>query len=69
MGCIICNILIQDSLTEGGTNEQQVAELKEEICNDIDVYHSEMVERINEIRKYVQLSDAEDDRRNEAQND
>jgi len=69
MGCIICNILIQDSLTEWGTNEQQVAELKEEICNDIAVYHSEMVDRINEIRKYVQLRRAEDDRRNEAQND
>jgi len=67
MGCIICNILIQDPLTDGGTNEQQVAELKEEICNDIAVYHSEMVARINEIRKYVQLRDAEDDRRNEAQ--
>ena len=50
MGCIICNILIQDSLTEGGTNEQQVDELKEEICNDIAVCHPEMVTLINEIR-------------------
>jgi len=50
MGCIICNILIQDPLTEGGTNNQQVDELKEEMCNDIAIHHSEMVIRINEIR-------------------
>jgi len=51
MGCIICNILIQDPLSEEGTNEQRVAELKEEMCGDIATCHPEMVARINEIRR------------------
>lgn len=59
MGCIICNLLeiwgrqldyekckVCAGVETTELDEQIVAELKEEICNDIAICHSDMVNRI-----------------------
>jgi len=62
MGCFVCNLLEIHGrnipydtckkcakVEETDIDEVMVTELKEELCNDIAVYHFEMVKRIIEI--------------------
>ena len=51
MGCIICNIY-QETLERYGKKCADAEQ--EEICNDIAVYHPELVKRINEIRNAIE---------------
>jgi len=62
MGCVICNLLAIHGrnvpyekckecakFEKTDIDEVLMGEVKEELCNDIAVYHSEMVKRIMEI--------------------